>query len=382
MNVFVRTFKVRYSQRMGEAMNMGFSNLITKLRWPFLLGFPVFSLITVFWSPFPWDTIGSAGVLMIVSIIIGTIPKVSRRFLSVVLVSGNAFMPLLLLVVSFATLLFAVDSGSGRFFAPFFTGPGPAGATVALLTLGAFASVRMFSKWKSCLVLSLIGILGASVVSLSGSRLAALALFLGTLVFLLLDRSLPKLCGSISVVAGLGLGSLTQVTMVLVRPAEMSSLEQGRLIERALGDAGNDFSSGRVAIWTEAIAQVPDGLIPGVGFDSSQKAGGLMAHNQLLTVSVEVGILGLCLFILFLIAILNDLRPSFIRNPYTPALICGASMLMGDSFLFGWRNPNAIVFWLILLLALVWSAWESQYKDHIDSRTRHAKSRFEGSREV
>jgi hypothetical protein len=190
------------------------------------------------------------------------------------------------------------------------------------------------------------------------------ALIAGTLAFLLLERTILRLWTSLSVAMGLGLGSLVPVTMVFLRPQGTSSVEGGRFTTRIFGDAGNDFSSGRLEIWSTKVAEIKDNLEFGIGFDISQKIDGLMAHNQLLTVTEEVGIVGLVLFIGFLIAVLNYLSPGLSRNPYLPGLICSATLLMGDSYLFGWRNPNSMLTWLVLLLALGYSVSNTKSRQH------------------
>lgn len=140
-----------------------------------------------------------------------------------------------------------------------------------------------------------------------------------------------------------------------VNKKKVTKLGAGHFTTRIFGDAGNDFSSGRLEIWSTKFADAKENLEFGIGFDSSQRLDGLMAHNQFLTVTEEVGIVGLVLFIGFLIAVLNYLSPGLSRNPYLPALICSATLLMGDSFLFGWRNPNSMLTWMVLLLALGYS---------------------------
>lgn len=336
-------------------MTTKISKSITRLHWPLLLGFPIFALISTAWSLHPWDSIGAGAVLLLVAITIGLLSLFSQQLLSAVVKFGSAFMVFLVLAFFFATLLFAVDSGSGRFAAPFFEGPGPGGATVTLATLGAFAAAKMIWKRQQFLILPLVGFMGAMTVAFSGTRLAAVALIAGTLAFLLLERTILRLWTSLSVAVGLGLGSLAPVTMVFLRPRETSSVEGGRFTTRILGDAGNDFSSGRLEIWSNKVAEMPDAVVFGIGFDNSQKVGGLMAHNQFLTVTEEVGIVGLVLFVGFLVAVFNYLSPGLSRNPYLPALIGSATLLMGDSFLFGWRNPNSMMTWLVLLLALGYS---------------------------
>jgi hypothetical protein len=154
---------------------MKISNLITRLHWPLLLGFPIFAITSSTWSLHPWDSIGAGAVLLLVAIIIGLLPLFSQQFLSVVVKIGSAFMVFLVLAIFLATLLFAVDSGSGRFSAQFFEGPGPGGATVAIATLGAFAAAKMMGRRQQFLILPLIGFMGALTVAFSGTRLAALA---------------------------------------------------------------------------------------------------------------------------------------------------------------------------------------------------------------
>lgn len=166
--------------------------------------------------------------MLIVSIIIGVLPLFSQQFLSVVVKFGGVFMVSLVFLIFIATLLCAVDSGSGRFSAPFFEGPGPGGATVAIATLGAFASAKMMGKRQQFLILPLVGFMGALTVAFSGTRLAAVALIAGTLAFLLLKRTIHRLWTSLSVAVGLGLGSLAPVTMVFLRPQGTSSVEGGR----------------------------------------------------------------------------------------------------------------------------------------------------------
>jgi O-antigen ligase len=322
----------------------------------FLLLFPSFALASTFWSCSPSETALSATVLMTVAGAIFFLP----RFRSNLFVDASKWISLLfiplLFVLTIVTLIWPNLRASPRIFSYAFDGPNPAGMFLALLALGILPIKYFHSGSRQFNVVITISLfLGGFLVGLSGTRMGVVAFVGGLLAFVVLSKIKGSIFLFFASLAGLSLGSFKEVTSYLIKQEPSRPIIRG-LSDRIFGDSTNDFSSGRLAIWRESIAGVDENSWFGSGFDTTQDAFVFMAHNQAITLFQEVGYVGFFLSVLFFIQILRDCGRQSRRNPWVPMLLASCFILIGESVLFGWRNPVAMLIWFAVIAALSWSA--------------------------
>ena len=349
------------------------SEILNKRRFaePLSLLFPCYAIISTSWSAAPAASLKSSCVLMIATLlllVVGRLPVSMARSLSIVILTVFLILAVSVAALSIPTL---IDSGSGRIYSSMFDGPGRAGMVAALLLLGS-CSAYVYFRTKTVLIWSLIAVsVNAWLLAVSGTRLALLGLFVGLMV--LLQFACLRFVLKVSLIVLIGIALVLGPLAVSVSSRsdarfDVSSLNMPHhaspmlvdqasptpVITRLQGDPWNDFSSGRLDIWRTKWEQVLEAPIFGVGFDASQSAGEgeLMAHSQLLTVAEELGLVGLLLFGLWLVVLMCPYWGRARVNAASMVLAGCVIMLLGDSFLFGWRNPVSALTWLSMVLAI------------------------------
>lgn len=109
---------------------------------------------------------------------------------------------------------------------------------------------------------------------------------------------------------------------------------------------GNDFTSGRFDLFSDAIDIWTESPWLGVGFRTFEThTNGLTTHNILLSTLVETGPAGFAVFVAILVMVF--VRGRLLRW-FGPALTVVA-IEQTESTMFGWAGPTAIVFWVVLL---------------------------------
>jgi O-antigen ligase len=196
--------------------------------------------------------------------------------------------------------------------------------------------------------------IGAAIV-LTGCRGAVLAGAAGALVgagALVVVR--PAL-GAVVLAASVG------VAVQFAAPV-LEAVPQRLLISEALQE--NDWSSGRLDIWGRALDVYRDHPVFGAGADAfpSLNPDGVHAHNVVLTILAEFGVVGMGLFVV-------AVAPLFLTSLVGASLLGRASALM------------ALLVWLTIALTGVWQfaipawlsmAWMTKMGLHLPGRTFRA----------
>lgn len=193
--------------------------------------------------------------------------------------------------------------------------------------------------------------LPAAVVAvvISGSRGGALALAVAMLVVPLGYRSLSA--KRRHVLHAIGVGGLATLPFVWQQVSSAVSQNIERLMHTA-SDAVSGSLNARDEIWTIAIDIFGGSPVLGVGggaFPTALEAASGMAeaaHNTLLSVGTELGVVGLCIFAAAIIATAAPLLASN-SSKALPSLLLLLTWLVG-TFALTWevRKPT----WIVLLL--------------------------------
>ena len=351
--------------------------------------FPAYAVTSTLWSLDPRASLGSSLVLSAVTATFLLVWRLSRKTIGTL--SAGIWLTLLAanLSVTVYSLCTLARSGSGRTFSTMYDHPTRAGTVAGLFLLLAVAAYL----WRPGTVMALLAgsltLANAYLVSLSGTRLGLLAIVSGLAMLFAIQRGrlLIKvsfvLAAAIGVLIGSSLLPSTHTDQELLGSVlnmkansergqddllrDLTSSSSGSLLSRLSGDPWNDFSSGRVEIWKLKIQGIHESPAFGIGFDASQSRGELMAHSQLLTITEELGLVGLGLFLMWIVVILGPCWKVLNKNPLTLVLVGSGVMLSGDSFLFGWRNPASMLTWVGAFLA-------SMYALRLAGELRHGES--------
>lgn len=187
-------------------------------------------------------------------------------------------------------------------------------------------------------------------VIISGSRGGAIALAVALLVAPLGFRRLTRTRRrTLYVIASVGTAT---VPFLWARLSTFVSQNLDRL-RNAASDAVSGSLNVRDVIWAIAADIFGDNPILGVGggafISALESESGMaeLAHNTLLSVAVELGIVGLCLFSAALISTVFPLVRSNSRNAFPSLLL--VSILIVGSLALTWeiRKPT----WIVLVLA-------------------------------
>jgi O-antigen ligase len=121
-------------------------------------------------------------------------------------------------------------------------------------------------------------------------------------------------------------------------------------------DPTTDPSSGRFTIWNQVLELWRQRPVFGWGFGTTDQLGdlagrnGMSAHNIYISVLVELGIIGVALFAVLVLAIVVAAWRRRVTGPTAASivvLVCGVT----ESSLLGFGGPTALVSWLVLLAA-------------------------------
>jgi O-antigen ligase len=195
-------------------------------------------------------------------------------------------------------------------------------------------------SWFYLLVALFILLVFGMTISLTGCRSALYAYILGLCCFaIVVFRSRP------------GMGILVLAVFIVSAPFffdKISTTLQTRLVtvsDSSDGAAGNNDLSGRLIVWPVALRLFSENPFAGVGVGAFPALNplGIRAHNVFLSVAVELGVVGLFLYLLSL------------------SLVFWRAFRL-ESFWGGkWPALSLLLVWLVIALAGVWevspAAW-------------------------
>ena len=121
--------------------------------------------------------------------------------------------------------------------------------------------------------------------------------------------------------------------------------------------------SGREIIWKGAIEETKDSFLFGLGYDYRSKIMYDSVHNSYIDVYVFGGIITLTLSIIFIVILLNRIRPDLDRCKYYCYACCLANLLtsVGEVMLFRGQSTLQIIIWSIIGLGIN----NSLYNDYV-----------------
>lgn len=135
------------------------------------------------------------------------------------------------------------------------------------------------------------------------------------------------------------------VLVLSVRPAALGVVEN--FADRV--EAGGDVTSGRSEIYAVLISQWRESPWFGTGYRSAEVDLGskvATAHNVYLTILVELGVVGLIVFLWF---VLRLLLAGSRQSPLFGAAVAVLVVELTESSLFGFGGPTALTAWLIMI---------------------------------
>jgi O-antigen ligase len=168
-----------------------------------------------------------------------------------------------------------------------------------------------------------------AVLVWSGSRGAALGLLVGALVAMIARRAWWWLVGVVSAAIAVSVGVLVGAPWLLDRAQY------------------GDITSGRITLYLELLERWAESPVLGIGYRLADTANRfeLPAHNILLGVLVETGVLGFAAFVALLVLLFRAGRAGPWLGPVVGILVYEQT----ESSLFGWGGPTAVAFWLVLV---------------------------------
>ncbi|MCY7288419.1 MAG: hypothetical protein LH624_09275, partial [Cryobacterium sp.] len=124
-------------------------------------------------------------------------------------------------------------------------------------------------------------------------------------------------------------------------------------------DPETDISSGRFELYANLFGSIADRPVLGSGYRTTellpamQGSGG---HNLLLSVTAELGIMGIFWFLAVILVLISG---SFLPKSYTAAaaLLTGVTIVgvseLTESSILGWGSPTTLLAWLLIFVAAV-----------------------------
>ncbi|WP_411701472.1 glycosyltransferase [Conyzicola sp.] len=197
-----------------------------------------------------------------------------------------------------------------------------------------------------------IGILALTItLYYTGSRGAAAGAILGVVVSLLVSRYRKIALWTIAAAfAGVA-------AFVAIFPEKFFG--RGGYLDRS--DQGSDISSGRFEIWAELLRIWEQRPVLGTGYRTIEllpSSDGFTAHNIYLSILVELGAIGLLIFLgVFAVLLVGGVRAS----TATDRILVGAvvAILVGElleASLFGFGGPTAVISWVVIVAFASFSA--------------------------
>jgi O-antigen ligase len=180
-----------------------------------------------------------------------------------------------------------------------------------------------------------------------------LAILAGTvvlLVALVISGSRGSMAGfAVGAIATLILAKTWRVLLVVVATGIVGLILTLTVAQGLFDRVGmSDITSGRTELWDVLLAHWRDRPIFGTGYRTIEVLsgmGGYSAHDIFLWMLTELGLVGLVMFLGFLVtmAITGKL------NVFLGSALCVLVVELTESTLFGWGGPAALTFWLVLL---------------------------------
>jgi putative inorganic carbon (HCO3(-)) transporter len=213
-----------------------------------------------------------------------------------------------------------------------YTNPNALGMMAALLillllvlALGADDGGR--AATRTWLLIATVPALAALVWS--GSRGAALGLLIGALLTMIVRRAWGWLAGIAAVAVAVSVAVLVAAPWLLDR------------------EHYGDVTSGRITLYLELLERWTQSPVLGIGYRLADTANQfeLPAHNILLAMLVETGLVGLAAFVALLVMLLRSGR----AGPWLGVVVGILVIEQTESSLFGWGGPTAVAFWLVLI---------------------------------
>ncbi len=181
---------------------------------------------------------------------------------------------------------------------------------------------------------------------ISGSRGGLLSAVGGVLAVLLVLRWSAARRWLVPIV-GVGIGSAVAAALA----TWLASTSPLASYSRELSEV--DVLSGRSELYLASLRRFAAHPILGTGFNTGPEfnADRLQAHNIVLTVATDLGLLGLIPFLIGLVALAVAARPFVPGNLLLGGAVAVLLNDMAESSLFGWGNSTALMSWLILIAA-------------------------------
>lgn len=230
----------------------------------------------------------------------------------------------------------------------------------AVLPLGYWAAVTGRLGRRGPYVASSILLLLA--IGVSGSRGATAAAAIGIVVVHVLERGALRrqvtwvLLATFAVSAVLTTGAANALLSRWTADVPLSSgATTSDVVIGRIPEASADLTSGRLDIWRMFWGFARQRPLVGWGYGTSDTVAGdlgLSPHNILLLVAVELGAVGLLVFVALLVVIAR--RGDYRGLPWVTAAVASiAAMELTESSMLGVGGPTALLVWLTLL---GWSA--------------------------
>ena len=317
----------------------------------FHLAFFVFTLwyaASVFWSANPDRSLNHVFTwvqLLLVSIILWDLDRTKKTFLY------GLQMYLLGAYVVLGNTLVNYFSGTAFYYERFSaagTNPDDLGATMALaIPIAWFLAYPINAKkihpvfrWVNYAYIpaALMGI------ALSGTRTALIAAAPG-MIFGLATLTRLKLWPRVLIFG------LLVIAAIAIQPIIPQSSYQ-RLGTTGSELAAGDFN-GRRSLWMQGIASFQEHPLLGVGGNMYRYVNdeGKVAHNSFMSVLVEVGAIGLVLFILILGIVFVQISPHFRWEKYFWYSLLAAWVVAASTLTWEYRKPTWLVFNMLVISA-------------------------------
>jgi O-antigen ligase len=313
-----------------------------------LTGAAAFVLLSVLWSRAPGVSFQQGAVLLFVFAFL--VATTSTRWLDRSALRGDFvfffWLVCAAMVLGGAIWVFAPQEVMGYFDRYQGVFPNP-NYTALLASVTIPIGVWLFATdgRKPTRVLVFFGLLSL-VLSLyfTGSRGALVGALAGVVVALLLSKYRRF------ALWGIGVAISLLVALMLVVPEKFFG--RGGYLDRS--DQGSDFTSGRWDIWVALVRVWQDHPVLGIGYRTVEllpSSDGFTAHNIYLSILVELGVVGLLIFLaVFAILLVVGLRGAGrIDRALAGAVVAVLVGELTESSVFGFGGPTAILSWSIIV---------------------------------